>query len=390
MVNSIKNLKQIKGKKVLLRLDLNVQVVDGKILDDYRLVSAKETINFLLQKKAKIIIISHLGKAEGKFSEKYSLKPVAKGLKLIIKKPIKFISEYDPRKAKALVDKMKNEEIVLLENLRFNPGEISNDNNFAKDLAALADIYINDAFSVSHRAQASVEAIKKYLPSYAGLLLAEELKALDKILKPKKPFIAIMGGAKISTKAPLIEKFLPKASKILIGGALATTIVKDLGLEVGKSFCDDNSAKIVKKMFKNKNSFSKILLPIDFVVLGPNNKLRLARPDEVKKNESIMDIGPETIGLFAEHIKTAATLVWNGPMGKFEDERFKQGSLSLARLVAARSRGKAYGLVGGGETVAVLKMTKMEEYIDFISTAGGAMLSYLGGEKMPGLKKIVK
>ena len=390
MVNSIKNLKQIKGKKVLLRLDLNVQVVDGKILDDYRLVSAKETIDFLIQKKAKIIIISHLGKAEGEFAEKYSLKPVAKALKLIIKKPIKFISEHDPKKAKALVDKIKNEEIVLLENLRFNPGEISNDNTFAKDLAVLADIYINDAFSVSHRAQASVEAIKKYLPSYAGLLLAEELKALDKILKPKKPFIAIMGGAKISTKAPLIEKFLPKASKILIGGALATTIVKDLGFEVGKSFCDDNSAKIVKKIFKNKNSFSKILLPIDFVVLGPNNKVRLARPDEVKKNESIMDIGPETIGLFAEHIKTASTLVWNGPMGKFEDERFKQGSLSLARLVAARSRGSAYGLVGGGETVAVLKMTKMEEYIDFISTAGGAMLSYLGGEKMPGLKKIVK
>lgn len=390
MVNSIKNLKQIKGKKVLLRLDLNVQVVAGKILDDYRLISAKESIEFLLQKKAKIIIISHLGKAEGKFAEKYSLKPVAKALQLIIKKPIKFISEHDPKKAKALVDKIKNEEIVLLENLRFNPGEISNDNIFAKDLAALADIYVNDAFSVSHRAQASVEAIKKYLPSYAGLLLVEELKALDKILKPKKPFIAIMGGAKISTKAPLIEKFLPKASKILIGGALATTIVKDLGFEVGKSFCDDNSAKIVKKIFKNKNSFSKILLPIDFVVLGPNNKVRLVRPDEVKKNESIMDIGPETIGLFAEHIKTAATLVWNGPMGKFEDERFKQGSLSLARLVAARSRGSAYGLVGGGETVAVLKMTKMEEYIDFISTAGGAMLSYLGGEKMPGLKKIVK
>lgn len=390
MINSIKKLKQINGKKVLLRLDLNVQVKDGKILDDYRLESAKETIEFLLNKKAKIIIISHLGKADGKFDEKYSLKPVAARLKLLLKKPLKFSFEYEPLKALAEVSKLKDGEILMLENLRFNPGELKNEAHFAKDLASLADLYINDAFSVSHRSQASVGMIKKYLPSYAGLLMEKELEALAKILKPKKPFIAIMGGAKISTKAPLIEKFLVKADKILIGGALATTFIKNMGFEVGKSLYDKDSSKIIKKLFKIKGAAEKISLPLDLVVLTKTGKAKVVRPDEVKKSESILDIGPETISIFAEHIKKASTLVWNGPMGKFENQHFKQGSLSLARLVAARSKGKAYGLVGGGETVAVLKMTKMEEYVDFVSTAGGAMLSYLGGEKMPGLKKIVK
>ncbi len=390
MINSIKKLKQISGKKVLLRLDLNVQIKNGKILDDYRLESAKETIEFLLKKEAKVIIISHLGKAEGSFDEKYSLKPVATKLKSLLKKPLKFSSEYEPLKALAEVSKLKNGEILMLENLRFNSGELKNEARFAKELASLADLYVNDAFSVSHRGQASVDMIKKYLPSYAGLLMEKELEALNKILKPKKPFIAIMGGAKISTKAPLIEKFLTKAEKILIGGALATTFVKEMGFEVGKSLYDKDSDKIIKKLFKIKGATEKISLPIDFVVLTKEGKAKVVRPDEVKKSESILDIGPETISVFAEYIKKASTLVWNGPMGKFEDEHFKQGSLSLARLVAARSKGKAYGLVGGGETVAVLKMTKMEEYVDFVSTAGGAMLSYLGGEKMPGLKKIVK
>ena len=390
MISSIKKLKQINGKKVLLRLDLNVQFKDNKILDDYRLESVRETIEFLLNKKAKIIIISHLGKADGKRDEKYSLKPVALKLRELLKRSIKFSLEHEPLKASAEVAKLKNGEILMLENLRFNPGELQNDTRFAKDLASLADLYVNDAFSVSHRSQASVAAIKKYLPSYAGLLMEKELEALAKILKPKKPFIAIMGGAKISTKAPLIEKFLTRAEKILIGGALATTFIKEMGFEVGKSLYDKDSAHIIKKLFKIKGAAEKISLPVDLVVLTRKGKAKVVRPDEVKKSESILDIGPETIGVFAEYIKKSATLIWNGPMGKFEDKRFQQGSLSLARLVATRSKGKAYGLVGGGETVAVLRLTKMEEYVDFISTAGGAMLSYLGGEELPGLKRIVK
>lgn len=390
MINSLKKIKNVKGKRVLLRLDLNVQIKNGKILDDYRLHLAKESIDFLLKKEAKIIIISHLGKANGKFDKDYSLKPVALKLKNILKKPVKFISNHEPLKVLPEVLKMKNSEIVLLENLRFNAGEAKNDSVFAKDLASLADVYVNDAFSVSHRKQASVVAIKKYLPSYAGLCLENEILSLNKVLKPKKPFVAIMGGAKIETKAPLIEKFLPKADKILLGGALANTFIKELGYEVGKSYCDNNAQELVKKIFKKKQAEDKIVLPIDLVVMGRNSKIRLVRPDEVKKTESILDIGPESITLFSQYIKKASTLVWNGPMGKFEEDHFKQGSLSLARLVAARSKGRAYGVVGGGETVAVLKMTKMEDYVDFVSGAGGAMLSYLGGEKMPGLDKIVK
>ena len=391
MINSIKKLKGIRGKKVLLRLDLNVPLEKGKILDDNRLIIAKDSIEFLIKKGAKVIIISHLGKAEGRFDEKYSLKPVASRLRKILKYPLKFITEHEPIKALRKLDKMKDAELVLLENLRFNPGELNNDSAFAKELAALADVYVNDAFSVSHRKQASVVAVKKYLPSYAGLLLEKELKALDKILKPKKPFVVIMGGAKIQTKVRLIEKLLPKADKILFGGALANTIINELGYEIGKSYCDNNSGALVKKIFSKKGAEDKIILPIDLVVsLTRTGKISVVRPDEVKKSESILDIGPETITLFSKYIRKAVTLVWNGPMGKFEDEHFKQGSLSLARLVASRSKGRAYGVVGGGETVTVLKMTKMEEYVDFVSGGGGAMLAYLGGEKMPGLDKIVK
>lgn len=389
MIKSIKSLKNISGKRVLLRLDLNVQIVKGKILDDYRLFLALETIDFLLKKKAKLIIISHLGRAEGVFDEKYSLKPVANRLKKLIKHPFSFVPEYEPEKAIGKIAKLNNSEAVLLENLRFNPGELSNDSGFAKELASLADIYVNDAFSVSHREQASVTAINKYLPSYGGLSLEKEIIALDRVLLGKKPFIVIMGGAKIETKAPLIKKLLPKADKILIGGALANTFVKGLGYEVGKSYCDKECEKIVKEIYSKRGADEKLVLPIDFVVSDSKGKIRLVRPDEVKKSESILDIGPETISLFAGHIKTATTLIWNGPMGKFEESHFKQGSLSVARLVAARSRGRAYGVVGGGETVTVLKMTRMEEYVDFVSGAGGAMLSYLAGEKMPGIKKIL-
>lgn len=390
MINSIKKVKNLKSKKVLLRLDLNVQIKNGKIMDDYRLLAAADTVNYLLAKKARVIIISHLGRAKGKFDEEYSLKVVAARLKTITKQKISFVNEYEPKKAKAFVSELKDGEALMLDNLRFNEGELKNESKFAKELASLADIYVNEAFSVCHRSQASVDAVKKYLPSYAGLLLEQEILALNKILKPKKPFVAILGGSKIETKAPLIEKFLNKAEKVIIGGALANTIIKEMGFEIGKSLCDDNASLLVKKIFKIKNFEDKLVLPIDFVVLTRGAKKKLVRPDEVNKSDYIFDIGPESISLFAEHIKKAKTLVWNGPMGKFEDDDFKQGTLSIARVVAAKSKGPAYGLVGGGETVAALKITKMEDYVDFVSTAGGAMLSYLGGLKMPGLSKIVK
>ena len=284
MINSIKKVKNLKSKKVLLRLDLNVQIKNGKIMDDYRLIAAIDTIHYLLAKKAKLIIITHLGRAKGKFDEQYSLKPVAARLRAITKQKISFVNEYEPKKSKVFVDELKEGEAIMLDNLRFNEGEIKNESKFAKELASLADIYVNEAFSVCHRSQASVDAVKKYLPSYAGLLLEQEVVALNKILKPKKPFVAILGGSKIETKAPLIEKFLNKADKVIIGGALANTIIKEMGFEIGKSLCDDNASLLVKKIFKIKNFEDKLVLPVDFVVMARGGKKKLVRPDEVNKS----------------------------------------------------------------------------------------------------------
>ena len=389
-INSLGKLKSLKNKTVFLRVDFNVALAKGKIKDDYRLIAGLETINFLISKGARLVIASHLGDPKGKPEAAYSLKPVAARLKILLKKPVKLLPEIIGSKVTKAVTNLKAGEIIMLENLRFNAGELSNDKKFAQELAKLADIYVNDAFAVSHRAQASVDAIKKYLPSYAGLLLEKELIALNKILKPKKPLIVIMGGAKISTKAPLISKLYKSADKILLGGALANNFFKYQKREIGQSLFDADSLPYVKKFFKKGKLTSKIILPPDVVVKTSAGTAQVRRPQEVKTNESIFDIGPESISLYARYIKTARTLIWNGPMGKFEEDSYKQGTLSIARLVASRASGAAYGLIGGGETVTALKLTKMAEYVDWVSTAGGAMLTYLGGEKMPGLSKIVK
>lgn len=388
-IATLRSLKNIKNKTVFLRVDFNVALDSGKIKDDYRIVAGLETINYLLEKGARLIIASHLGEPKGKFELAYSLKPVATRLKNLLKKPVKFIpGALGPKVIQALKT-LSAGEILMLDNLRFNSGELANDPAFASELAALADIYVSDAFSVSHRDQASVSAIKKYLPSYAGLLLEKEISALNKILKPRKPLVVIMGGAKISTKAPLISKLYASANYILLGGALANNFFKFKKLEIGKSLFDEDSQTYVTKFYKGNKLSPKIILPLDVVVKTKKGFAQVRSPHNVKKDEYIFDIGPKTISLYARYIKSAQTLIWNGPMGKFEEASFKQGTLSIARLVASRAGGKAYGVIGGGETVAALKLTKMAEYVDWVSTAGGAMLSYLGGSKMPGLSKIV-
>lgn len=388
-IATLKKFKSFKNKTVFLRVDFNVPLEDGKVKEDYRIVAGLETIKFLVEKGARLIIASHLGEPKGAPEEKYSLKPVALRLKSLLKLPVKFLPETIGPKVSQAVSEMENGDIIMLENLRFNPGELTNDNKFAKELANLADIYVNDAFSVCHRDQASVSAIKKYLPSYAGLLLEKEISALNKILKPKKPLVVIMGGAKISTKAPLISKLYGSASQILLGGALANNFYKFQKKEIGKSLFDADSLVFVKKFFKGKKLAPKIILPVDVVVKTKKGLAQVRKPNEVKKEESILDIGPETIALYSDYIKKAQTIVWNGPLGKFEEASFKQGTLALALLIASRASGRAYGLVGGGETVEALKQTKMQEFVDWVSTAGGAMLTYLGGGKMPGLSKIV-
>ncbi len=388
-IRSLRQLKSLKGKTVFLRVDFNVPLAGTKIGDDYKIKAGLETIKFLQSRGARIIVASHLGEPAGRYEAAYSLRPVALRLKKLLKQPVQFLSPALGAKTTAAVIKLRPGGIIMLDNLRFYQGEYDNDPDFAKDLAALADIYVNDAFAVSHRAQASVSAIKKYRPSYAGLLLESEVRALYNILKPKKPLVVVMGGAKIKTKAPLIAKLYPAAAQILIGGGLANNFFKFQGQEIGRSLLDKDSISDIKKFFSGRKLAKKIILPQDVVVKKSGGAARVVSPLAVQKTDTILDIGPATISAYAAYIKKAQTLVWNGPLGKFEEKSFRHGTLAIASLIAARSSGRAYGVVGGGETVAALELTKMSEYVDWVSTAGGAMLSYLGGAKMPGLSLIV-
>ena len=391
MTNKIKSLRGLKkwhGKTVFLRVDFNVPIVNGKIREDYKIKSGLKTIEYLSDHGARVLIVSHLGDPAGMFEAAYSLRPVATRLRALLKRPIKFLP-LDLKKSTKLIKALPPGGLALLENIRFYSGEYENDVQLAKSLSELADVYVNDAFAVSHRQQASVSAIKKYLPAYAGLLLEDEVRALNKILQPKKPLVVVMGGAKIKTKAPLIKKLQQTASQILLGGGLANTFFYVQGLEIGRSLFDSDGAKYVKKFFKNKKLSNKIKLPLDLIVKNRVGVVRVASPQEIKKSDRILDIGPYTIAVYSAEIKKAKTLIWNGPMGKFEERSFRSGTLAMASLIAARSSGIAYGVVGGGETVEALKLAQVEQYVDWVSTAGGAMLSYLSGEKMPGLSKII-
>lgn len=391
MTNKIKSLRGFKkwhGKTVFLRVDFNVPIVKGKIREDYKIKSGLKTIEYLSDHGARVLIVSHLGDPAGMFEAAHSLRPVATRLRALLKRPIKFLP-LDLKKSTKLIKALPPGGLALLENIRFYSGEYENDVQLAKSLSELADVYVNDAFAVSHRQQASVSAIKKYLPAYAGLLLEDEVRALNKILQPKKPLVVVMGGAKIKTKAPLIKKLQQTASQILLGGGLANTFFYVKGLEIGRSLFDSDGAKYVKNFFKNKKLSNKIKLPLDLIVKNRVGAVRVALPQEIKKSDRILDIGPHTIAIYSAEIKKAKTLIWNGPMGKFEERSFRSGTLAMASLIAARSSGIAYGIVGGGETVEALKLAQVEQYVDWVSTAGGAMLSYLSGEKMPGLSKII-
>ncbi|HZJ42005.1 MAG TPA: phosphoglycerate kinase [Patescibacteria group bacterium] len=388
-IKSLKEIDVLKDKKVFLRLDLNVPLKNNKVVDDYKIRAVLETIEVLLSQKASLIIATHLGKPGGRTNPDLSVRPIAKHLAKLLGKKIKFIPEVVGTLVSKASKNLKSGEIIFIENLRFKKDELENGDAFAKKLAALADIYVNDALAVCHRKQASVSAIYKYLPVYGGLLLEKELKAYEKILKPKKPLVVVMGGVKIETKAPLIDKLYSSASYILLGGGLANCYLKFNKFEIGNSMCDKDSLALIKKILKGQKNSKKLILPTDVVVEEKGGKVRSKKVADILKNDTIFDIGPDTISVYAKYIKKAQTLVWNGPMGKFEDKKYRAGTMAIARLIASRSSGRAYGLVGGGETVSALRQSNMMEYVDWVSTAGGAMLSYLSHEDMPGLKKIV-
>ena len=405
-IHSIRKLKTIRNKAVFLRADLNVPVKKNKVLDDFKINAALPTIRYLLRYNCRIIIASHLEPVGGE--KNASLAGVAKRLAVLLGKKVKFADDCIGVTVQKQAEELKSGEILMIENLRKHKGEKTNDPAFARELARLVNknggsrakkiihkltgrepegIYVNDSFGVDHRKHASLSAIKKLLPAYAGLLIEKEIENLEKVRHPKSPAVAIVGGAKISTKIALIKSLLPKYDAVLVGGAMANNFFAARGLEIGKSLASPDEISLAKKL-----TDEKIILPVDVIVSTKKEKgkVRHAKIDKVKKTEYIFDIGPETIKLYAKYIKEAKTLVWNGPMGKFEDRPFSQGTLSIARLVASRAGGQAFGVAGGGETMDALKQSKMLEYLDWASTGGGAMLSYLGGEKMPGLEGIVK
>jgi len=375
-IKSIRQVKNLAGKRVLLRADLNVPMKGGRIKDDYKIVAVLPTVRYLLRHNCRLVIATHLGQGlKGEFT-----KPIADRLGRLLGKKVA-----GPEK----IEKMENKEIVMLENLRWHKGEEKNDKKFARALATAADLYVNDAFAVSHRQHASTSAIKKYLPSYAGLLLEKEILNLAKILRPAPPLVAIIGGAKIETKLSLINNLAKKSERVLIGGALANNFIAAHGFKIGKSVADRPSVRTAAQIIKRHKN---IILPVD-VVAAKSVKSKNARVLPVAKvgaSDMILDIGPKTVRLFVSFIKKANTIIWNGPLGYFENQHFKHGTLAIARVIAARSTGQAFGVAGGGETIEALKLTKMENYLDWISTGGGAMLAFLGGEKLPGLKGIVK
>ncbi|PKM91711.1 phosphoglycerate kinase [Candidatus Falkowbacteria bacterium HGW-Falkowbacteria-1] len=385
------NKNKITNKKVLLRVDFNVSILNSKVKEDFKIRQVIETIDFLLKNNCRIILLSHLGQPKSGFEKKYSMKPVALHLSKILARKVEFLpfdkySKFQDIKKRIEADiKKSDKKLFLLDNIRFFDGEENDSLSLGKSLAGLADVYINDAFAVSHRANSSVSAVRKYIPSYAGFLLEKELENLNKILNPKKPLVLIMGGAKIASKAPIIERLYDKASFVLLGGALVNNFYLAKKYNIGKSLYDPGSESLIKKFLNLK----KIILPVDLIVASKNNNdksiKKIKKVTEVCSDESIYDIGPETISLFAKYIKKAKTIVWNGPMGKFEENGFKRGTVAIASEVASLSKGKAFGVVGGGETVEALNLSGMRSYIDWVSTGGGAMLDYLSGKKMPGI-----
>ncbi|MFA5317906.1 MAG: phosphoglycerate kinase [Patescibacteria group bacterium] len=391
-IKTIKNIKNLRGKRVLVRCDFNVAIKDHKIIDDFKIIQTLPTIRYLTNKGAKVIIITHLGrpttsnKPQATSNQKYTIKPIIIRLNKLLGKKVKYLENFLDDGAKDAVNDLKNGQILMLENIRFYQGEKKNDKKFGKELAGLADIYVNDALAVSHRAHASVSAIQNFLPSYSGLLLEKEILNLNKIIHPQKPLAVIMGGAKIETKVPVIKKLAKKASVIFIGGMISYDFLAALKLSTGKYKVNVKNKKLARKLLGKK-----IILPIDFVASSSKNgrgKIRVVAADEIPKNSWQLDIGPETIRFYSQHLKQAKTIIWNGPMGMFENDKFKNGTLSIARVVASVSQGRAFGIAGGGETVVALKKTKMLEHVDWVSTGGGAMLAYLAGEKMPGLTKL--
>ena len=382
----------LKGKKVLLRVDLNVPMKSGIITETSRIEKILPTIKLLIEKEAKIIILSHIGRPKGKIVEGMSLEPISKKISEFLNKEVLFDKNQINENTISKINKISNGSIMMLENIRFNEGEEINDKEFSKKIASLGDIYINDAFSCSHRTHASIVGITKHISSYFGLQITEEINALKRITSEiKKPITLIIGGSKISTKIKIIKNLIKKFDDIIIVGGMANTMLKHTGSKIGKSIYEHDCENLIKEILEKSKAYNcQINCPIDVIVsknlhgTGKNKEI-----SEIENDEMILDIGPKTILSIKKIINNSNTVLWNGPAGYFENSNFANGTKEIVKIITERTlKDKIFSVAGGGETVAAINKFNKFDSFTFVSTAGGAFLEFLEGKKLPGISAI--
>ena len=377
----------IKNKKVLVRCDFNVpQDEEGKITDNRRIVAALPTIKYLIENGAKVILCSHLGRPKGEFKEKYSLKPVAEELSKLLGKEVKLAKDVIGEDAKKLAQNLQNGEVMLLENVRFHKEEEANAPEFAKSLANLAEVYVNDAFGTAHRAHASTAGVADYLPAVSGFLIKKELDFMGKALEnPERPFVAILGGAKVSDKIGVIENLLEKVDTLIIGGAMAYTFLKSQGIKIGNSLCEEEKLDLAKSLIeKAEQKNVKLMLPLDNVsATSTDDNAEIRVSAGIEDGFAGFDIGPKTIEAYEKELENAKTVIWNGPLGMFELDRFAKGTESIAKKLAEID---AITIIGGGDSAAAIEKAGLADKMSHVSTGGGASLEFLEGKKLPGIE----
>jgi phosphoglycerate kinase len=382
----------LKGKKVIVRVDLNVPMKDGVITEASRIIKILPTLKLLIEKEAKIIILSHIGRPKGKVVNGMSLEPISKKLSDLLNAEVLFNRNKIDEKTLIEINKIPNGSIMMMENIRFYEEEEKNEDSFSKKIASLGDIYINDAFSCSHRAHSSIEGITKHIQSYCGLQFIEEINALKRITsKIKRPVTCIIGGSKISTKIKIISNLIKDFDNIVIVGGMGNAMLKNTGVNIGKSVCDDGYKDLVEEILKKSKTHNcQIYYPLDVVVSKTLDGVgNIKEIDEVNNDEMILDIGPKTITSIKNIIEESNTVLWNGPAGYFENPNFANGTKKILEIIAEkRAKNKIYAVAGGGETVAVINKFKKLESFNFVSTAGGAFLEYLEGKKLPGISAL--
>ncbi|MDD2717026.1 MAG: phosphoglycerate kinase [Candidatus Wallbacteria bacterium] len=384
-IRTIKN-ADLNGKKVLLRVDFNVPCKGTTITDDARIVKALPTIKYILDKGAKLIVMTHFGDPKEEDLQNFKVDHIAKKFSELLRRPVRKLDNCIGEDVEKTCNAMKPGDVIMLENVRFHKGEKKNDPEFCKKLAKLGEIYVNDAFGAAHRAHASTAGIADLLPSYAGFLMEKEITALAGIMQnPERPFVGVLGGAKVYSKIPVIENMLPKVDKLLIGGAMAFTFAKAQGYKVGDSLVEDDFIETAKKLIEK--GIGKLVFPVDYIIASEvNENAKTETGFEIKAGQKGLDIGPKTLALFQNELSHAKTVIWNGPMGVFEIKKFAKGTFDLAKYL---STCKAKVVVGGGDSASAIKEAGLEDKIYHVSTGGGASLELLEGKTLPGVEKLI-